>query len=98
MSIWSGKLLRAGMRQSKIVESLGKTNETLLKIKRKPICQTTTKTKDMKTFKIIFNDAEGNELFTKTNEFFDLSDATKYANNILGESRDGAESFEIYEQ
>jgi len=35
----------------------------------------------MATFKIIFLDIEGNELFSKIDSFYDFQDAEKYAKN-----------------
>lgn len=52
----------------------------------------------MKTFKILFNDINGNELWISITEQFNLDDATNYANLILANSNvNDVESFEIYE-
>lgn len=52
----------------------------------------------MKTFKISFQDAQGNELWMSITEKYNLDDATKYANLILATSMvNDVESFEIYE-
>lgn len=56
------------------------------------------KTTQMKTFKISFQDAQGNELWMSITEKHDLDDATKYANLILATSMvNDVQSFEIYE-
>lgn len=51
----------------------------------------------METYKIVFQDSEGNELFSKVDEFYNEKDAENYAKNIVANSMGGAEYFEIYE-
>jgi hypothetical protein len=52
----------------------------------------------MKTFKITYQDAQGNELWMSITEKHDLVEATKYAHLILATSNvNDVESFEITE-
>jgi hypothetical protein len=58
----------------------------------------TLKKNAMKTFKISFQDAQGNELWMSITEKHNIDEATKYANLILATSMvNDVESFEIYE-
>lgn len=49
----------------------------------------------MQKIKIIFLDINGDELYSKTNEFFDVKDAAKYATEIVANGRSNENSFEI---
>lgn len=51
----------------------------------------------MANFKIAFNDIEGNEVYSKTKNFDDLAEATKYAELVLATTSDDCVSFTIYE-
>lgn len=51
----------------------------------------------MKTFKINFLDIDNNEIYSKTDTFFDWRDAEKYATHKIATTSDECLTFEIYE-
>jgi hypothetical protein len=51
----------------------------------------------MSTFKIEFNDLDGNDVYSVTKTFNDLAEASKYAQTILATSSDECVDFTIYE-
>lgn len=52
----------------------------------------------MKNFKINFEDAEGNTIYTIVSSFIDESYAIKYAITKLANTSDDCVSFEIYDE
>ena len=53
--------------------------------------------KEMKTFKINFEDQEGNVIYSKVDTFLDEKDAVNYADKKIANTNDDCVSFEIYE-
>jgi hypothetical protein len=51
----------------------------------------------MRVFKIIFRDVDGNELYTKEDEFFDYIDAVSYADKVVANGRHNEDHFHVYE-
>jgi hypothetical protein len=51
----------------------------------------------MKKFKISFEDAQKNDVYSVTKQFRDLEEATKYALLILATTSDNCISFNIYQ-
>jgi hypothetical protein len=51
----------------------------------------------MKTFRIIFRDAEGNDLYSKDDDFFSVDDAVEYADKIIANGRSSEDHFYIYQ-
>ena len=51
----------------------------------------------MSKFKISFEDAQENDVYSVTKQFEDLQEATKYAELILATTSDDCISFNIYE-
>jgi hypothetical protein len=51
----------------------------------------------MKTFKIIFLDINGDELYSIVDPFYDEKDASDYANRVVANGRHNEYSFETHE-
>jgi hypothetical protein len=51
----------------------------------------------MKNFKISFNNAQENEVYSVIKQFYDLQEVIKYANLILATTSDDCIHFTIYE-
>jgi hypothetical protein len=51
----------------------------------------------MSTFKIIFLDINGDELYSMVDRFYDEKDASQYANRVVANGRHNEHSFEIHE-
>ena len=51
----------------------------------------------MKTFKINFEDSNGNVIYSKVDTFFNEQDAIAYADNILANTSDECVTFNLFE-